>query len=354
MSWDTILGHERVVEKLRCGCVAGRLAHAYAFVGPAGIGKSLFAMEFAKCLLCERHDDADLCSCDDCDSCQQVKARTHPDLLTVGLPEGKREIPIHLFIGEEESRGQEGLCYDITRKPMSARRRVAIIDNAEAMNEFSSNALLKTLEEPPPNSVLILIASSADGLLSTIRSRCQVVTFQSLATSEVQSLLVRQGMTADAGEAEQVAGLSDGSLETARQLLDPKLRNLREELYNLLAAQPFKSVQAVGRVVEALDSDGSEKTLDRESAGWIVRFSVEFFRRALLTVAGGPGQAAGEVRQVRAFAQHLGSPTLETIDRLADLVERSLAADGQLASNVSVPLCLEAFFDDVGKLLRQP
>ena len=110
----------------------------------------------------------------------------------------------------------------------------------------------------------------------------------------------------------------------------------------------------MGRVIEALEPGGSEKSLDRESVGWIVRFSVEFFRRALLTVAGAPGQAAGDVRQIRAFVQHLGSPTLETLDRLADLVERSLAADGQLASNASVALCLEAYFDDVGKLLRRP
>lgn len=354
MSWDSILGHARETEMLRCGCAAGRLAHAYAFVGPLGIGKQRFAREFAKCLLCDRHADADLESCGECASCQQVAAQTHPDLLTVALPEGKREIPIRLFVGEDETRGKEGLCYDITRKPMSARRRVAIIDDADSMNEESSNSLLKTLEEPPPNSVLILISATADSLLPTIRSRCQIVTFQPLSTSDVRQLLVREGLATDERDAVQVAGLCDGSLDAARQLLDPQLRALREELYGLLAAEPFRSVQTAGRMIECLEPAGSEKSSQREYAGWVVRFCVEFFRRALLAVAGAPTGATAEVPQVRTLVQRLGANSYETLDRLTDLVERCLAAEYQLAANASIPLCLEAFFDDLGKILRSP
>lgn len=355
MSWDAILGHAREIEKLRSGCAGGRLAHAYAFVGPSGIGKQLFAREFAACLLCERHVDADLESCGKCSSCQQVKAGTHPDLLTVALPEGKREIPLKSFIGEDQTRGKEGLCYDISRKPMSARRRVAIINDGEAMNDEGANSLLKTLEEPPPNSVLILIASSADLLLPTIRSRCQVVTFQPLAADDVRHLLLREGLTTDEREAAQVASLCDGSLDAARQLLDPQLRALRDELYGLLATEPFRSVQTASRMIECLEPGaGSEKSSQREYAGWIVRFCVEFYRRALLAVAGAPGNAMAEVPQVRTFVQRLGEPAYETLDRLADLVERSLTAEGQLAANAAIPLCLETFFDDVGKTLRRP
>jgi DNA polymerase-3 subunit delta' len=354
MAWDTILSHAREIEKLRCGCAAGRLAHAYAFVGPSGIGKLRFAREFARCLLCDRHADADLESCGECSSCQQVSAHTHPDLLTVALPEGKREIPLKMFIGEDDSRGKEGLCYDITRKPMSARRRVAIIDDADAMNEEGANSLLKTLEEPPPNSVLILIAASADSLLSTIRSRCQVVTFQPLSAADVRHLLVREALTSDEREAAQVAGLCDGSLDAARQLLDPQLRALREELYSLLAAEPFRSVQTAGRMIECLEPAGSEKSSQRECAGWVVRFCVEYFRRALLSVAGAPVNATADVPQVRAYVQRQGAASYETLDRLTDLVERSLTAENQLSANASIPLCLEAFFDDVGRIFRRP
>src|SRR5258708_2688625 len=221
MSWNTLLGHTREIDKLRLSAVSNRLAHAYAFVGPSGIGKRRFAFELAKCLLCDRHTDAELMSCGACSSCQQVAAGTHPDLLTVCLPEGKSELPIKLFIGEDDRRGKEGLCHDLSLKPMSARRRVAIIDDAEWMSDEAANSLLKTLEEPPPNSVLILIATSTDRLLATIRSRCQVVTVQPLSPSDVQKLLVQEGITADDCEAAQVAGVCGGSLVPARTLHDP-------------------------------------------------------------------------------------------------------------------------------------
>ncbi|MBS0265105.1 MAG: DNA polymerase III subunit delta' [Planctomycetes bacterium] len=354
MGWDSILGHEREVEKLRYGCAAGRLAHAYAFVGTAGIGKYRFARYFAQCLLCERHTDAELQACGECPSCQQVQAHTHPDLLVVQLPEDKRELPIRLFIGEDESRGKEGLCYDISRKPMSARRRVAIIDSAETMNEESSNALLKTLEEPPPNSVMILVASSADALLSTIRSRCQILVFQPLSTELVRELMVQEGLTTNVGEAAQVAPFCDGSLQIARQLLDPQIRALRNELFNLLAAHPFLSVQTAERMIECLEPAGAEKRSQREYAGWIVRFCVEFYRRALLTVAGAPAHQVGDVPQVRAFVQRLGIVTYTTIDALTELLERSLAAEIHLSANTGIALCFETFFDDIGKILRQP
>lgn len=353
MSWSTLLGHSREIDKLRISAASSRLAHAYAFVGSSGIGKKRFAFELARCLLCDKHPDADLDSCGQCSSCQQVDARTHPDLLTVSLPEGKSELPIKLFIGDDESRGKEGLCHDLSLKPMSARRRVAIIDDAEWMSEPAANALLKTLEEPPPNSVLILIATSADRLLATIRSRCQVLTFQPLSPADIQKLLIQERIATDETEAAQVAGLCDGSLDAARQLLDPDLRSLRDELYNQLAADPFRSVQTAARIIESLDSAGSEKSSQREYAGWVVRFCVEFFRRALLTIAGGFGSRAGEIPQAHKFVERLGDSSVETIDRVAELIERCLAAEGQLEANAAIPLCLDSLFDDLGRTMRR-
>ena len=352
MSWNALLGHAGQVEKLRAGSAAGRLAHAYAFVGPSGIGRKRFAVELAKCLLCEKHTDAELESCGGCPSCQQVVAGTHPDLLAVGLIEGKRELVLKQFIGEKETRGKEGLCYDVSLKPMSGRRRVAIIDDAETLNDESANALLKTLEEPPPNSVLILIATIADLLLPTIRSRCQVIPFQPLTAEHVRDLLLREGVTAAEHEAAQAAALSGGSLDAARQLLDAQLRALREELYNLLAANPFRSAQTAARMIESLEPAGSEKSSQREYAGWMIRFCVEFHRQALLAVTRGTAGTTLEIPQVRTFLQRFGEPGIDTSDRLIDLVERCLAAEQQIDANVSIPLCLEALFDDLGKLLR--
>jgi DNA polymerase-3 subunit delta' len=352
MAWTTLLGHAREITRLRTGAAAGRIAHAYAFAGPAGIGKRRVALEFANCLLCDRYGDAELDACGECASCRQVVALTHPDLITLGLPEGKRELPLKLFIGEDENRGKEGLCHDLSLKPMSARRRVAIIDAADAMTEEASNSLLKTLEEPPPHSVLILIAASVDQLLPTIRSRCQVVTFQPLPAAAISELLIRTGLAASALEATQIAGLCDGSLETARQLLDPELRNLRDELHKLLAADPFRSVQTAERMIECLDSTGAEKSSQRESAGWIVRFCIEFFRQALLAVAGGPPHRTDALPHASTFVNRLGGPGVEAIDMVAGLIERCLNAERQLAGNAAIPLCLESLFDDLGRGIR--
>jgi DNA polymerase-3 subunit delta' len=354
MSWDTVLGHAGEIQKLRASSAGGRLAHAYAFVGPSGIGKKRFAIELAKCLLCEKHTDADLQSCGQCPSCQQVAAGTHPDLLAVGLLEGKRELILEQFIGDRARgmRGKEGLCHDLSLKPMSARRRVALIDDAETLNDESGNALLKTLEEPPPNSVLILIATSPDLLLPTIRSRCQVVAFQPLSADNVRQLLLCEGVTADDQEATQAAGLSGGSLDAARQLLDPQLRDLRNELYNLLATHPFHAPRTAARMVELLEPAGSEKASQREYAGWMIRFCVEFFRQALLTITRGTPGAEPEIPQVRKFLERVGKPDVDTSDRLIELIERCLAADQHIDANAPIPLCLEALFDDLGRVMR--
>ena len=354
MSWNAILGHAAELQQLRASSARGRLAHAYVFVGPSGIGKKTFAIELAKCLLCEKHTDAELESCGECPSCQQVAAGTHPDLIRIGLLEGKRELLVEQFIGDKSRgmRGKEGLCHDVSLKPMSARRRVALIDDAELLNDESANALLKTLEEPPPNSVLILIATSPDLLLPTIRSRCQVIAFQPLSPEHVRELLLREGVTDDERQAAQAAALSGGSLDAARQLLDPQLRDLREELYNLLTVHPFHTPRTAARMIELLEPAGAEKASQRDYAGWMIRFCVEFFRQALLTMSRGTPAADGEIPQVRKFLERLGKPDVDTSDRLIELIERCLAADRHIDANAPIPLCLEALFDDLGKLMR--
>jgi DNA polymerase III subunit delta' len=350
MGWSDLLGHAEPLERLRQSARRGRLGHTYAFAGPAGIGKRTFAVMLAQCLLCERHDDVELEACGECPGCQQVSARTHPDLYLVGLPAGKSELSIELFVGDDEHRGKAGLCHDLSLRPMAGRRKIAIIDDADLFNDASGNALLKTLEEPPQHSLIVLITTSTDLLLPTIRSRCQIVAFQPLAEEHVRTLLVRHEMVESEEQAAQIAHLADGSLETAGQLLDPHLRDERQVLYDMLAAEPFQSVQLATRMIEGLEGAGGEKSSQRSSAGWIVRFSIEFFRRALLHLAN--GGAPEEIPQVARFAGRFSPGVPGAIDRVGELLERCLAADRQLDRNATIPLCLETLFDDLGRLLR--
>lgn len=361
MGWSNLLGHAEPLDRLRRSARQGRLGHTYAFVGPAGIGKRTFACVLAQSLLCERHDESELEACGDCSGCRQVISGTHPDLYLVQLPQGKSELPIELFVGDDEHRGKAGLCHDLALRPMAGRRKVAIIDDADLFNEASGNALLKTLEEPPQHSLIVLLTTSTDLLLPTIRSRCQIVAFTPLCEADVQTLLIRHEMVESSAQAAEISRLADGSLEIAAQLVDPHLRSERQALYDLLAAEPFQSVQLAARVIEGLESAGGEKSSQRVSAGWMVRFSIEFFRRALLRLAGDPfnqggtvDSHSGEIPQVTRFVSRYPSNSRDAIDHVSALLERCLAADRQLDRNATIPLCLEALFDDLGRRLREP
>ena len=169
--WQGILGHDDVAEHFRATLHRGRLASTYLFVGPAGIGKRRFALALAKALLCQNADDLALEPCGRCESCRLFDAGSHPDLDLVGLPKDKSTLPLELFIGDKEHRNQDGLCHRIALRPFLGGRKVAIIDDADRFSQESANCLLKTLEEPPPRSLVILIGTSPSKQLPTIRSR---------------------------------------------------------------------------------------------------------------------------------------------------------------------------------------
>ncbi len=131
-------------------------------------------------MLCKTRRSMPLEPCGRCESCRLFAAGSHPDLDVVGLPKDKSTLPLELFIGDKEHRNQDGLCHRIAFRPFFGGRKVAIIDDADRFSQESANCLLKTLEEPPPRSLMILIGTSPSKQLPTIRSRSQVVRFQPL------------------------------------------------------------------------------------------------------------------------------------------------------------------------------
>ena len=263
----------------------GRLAQGYLFVGPSGVGKRLFARKLAGCLFCERHDDGDLEACGECSACRMMAASTHPDLLEIGCPEGKRELPLSAFVGDRDERGRAGLCYQLSLRPSAGDRRIAIIDDAETMNDESANAFLKTLEEPPPGAVLILIAPQPDDLLPTIRPRCQLVRFGALSETDVADLLVECGITDDAAAARAAAAVSEGSLDVAATLIDPALQSLRSVLIEELSQQPLSPARAADRLVKGIEPVG-DLAAQREATSWLARFAASFFREIARSIVG--------------------------------------------------------------------
>ncbi len=186
-----ILGQDWVVSHLKAARLAGRLAHAYLFLGPAGVGKATTARALAAALNCEQLG-ADGDACGVCPSCRRLQAGTHPDFLVISPEEGKTQIEI------EQIRELRRLT---EYPPLGGGWRVVVIKPAEALtvqNDAAANALLKTLEEPPPQHLLVLIARGEADLLPTIVSRCHKLAFAPLPSA----LIIR--------ELEQPAGLCPG------------------------------------------------------------------------------------------------------------------------------------------------
>jgi DNA polymerase-3 subunit delta' len=197
--FDELAGQEAVVAQLR-GALAGGMTHAWLFTGPPGSGRSVAARAFAAALLCENG------GCGVCPSCRQVRAGTHADLRLV-RPEG-------LSYGVRQTRD---LVLRAAGAPSGGRWLVVLFEDADRCTEQAANALLKAIEEPAPRTVWLLCAPSAEDLVTTIRSRCRVMTLRVPPSSAVASVLVsRDGI--DPERALAAARAAQGHVGRARRL----------------------------------------------------------------------------------------------------------------------------------------
>ncbi|MGE0606443.1 MAG: ATP-binding protein [Pirellulales bacterium] len=348
MAWHGIQGHDEMVARFRLAIERGRLASTFLFVGPAGIGKRTFALKLAQTLLCQGSPPAEMSPCGTCDACRQVLAGTHPDLERISKPEDKSVIPVERFIGPPERRMQEGLCHNISLKPFMGGRRIAIIDDADFLAVEGANALLKTLEEPPPKSVLILIGTTADKQLPTIRSRCQVMRFQPLGQELLLSLLKQKADLA-AINLDWLSRGSGGSLERAAELADPALWEFRGKLLATLATLPHSQAQTAAATQAFVDEAGKEAPLRRARLRQVIGFAAEFYRQALRVSSGSPGEADQELSTAIQQAAVRGP-----IDAEAALV-RCLDALEQVDRNAQPAAVVSAWLDDLGQIsARRP
>ena len=203
MPFRDILGHEHVLGLLSQAAERGTLPQSLIFAGPAGVGKHLAAVALAQLLNCQNAPSG-TDACGECASCRRIARRVHPDVLFLE-PEDSGSIKT-----EQVRQAIEAAGY----RPFEGRRRVVVIDQADAMVFNAQDALLKTLEEPPAASVFILITSMPDTLLPTVRSRCQRLRFGRLAPGDVAAALKNQHGYTEA-DAHAAASLSDGSIGRA-------------------------------------------------------------------------------------------------------------------------------------------
>jgi DNA polymerase-3 subunit delta' len=344
MSWQRVRGHDAVVESFRRALRRGRLGHAYLFTGPAGVGKHLFVVELAKALLCESAPpvaDAPgsaLEACDTCPACIQVEAGTHPDFFRAVRPEDKHEFPIEMM---------RELCQAFSLKSARGRGKVVLVDDADDLNEESANCFLKTLEEPPPRSVLILIGSTPDRQLPTVVSRCQVIRFAPLAPGDVEAVLAA-GRVDDAVLRQGLVSLSGGSPGFALLLADSALQDFRRRLLDALSCPGFDSVALAKDWITVVEKAGKESAAQRARAKLLLRLLIDFLTDALAVSQGNEPR-----RSEPADRPALGALTTRVgSDVLIALLERCLEADEQIDRRVQLVLVLEALLDALAQKLE--
>lgn len=253
MPFSDIIGHERPRAILQTALRQDQVAHAYLFHGDEGIGKHLVALRFAQAIDCESGDGSDACGA--CRSCLQMEARTHPDFLSI-TPDPDMA---HPQIKIEQIRELE---QQIVYQPLVSRKKIFLIDDADRMTLGAANALLKTLEEPPDHSVLLLVSGRPSALPATVRSRCQALRFAPPARTQVEAALIRKREIPPA-DARLLAAASQSRLGAALTMDLAATRAACDELCALTSPHTLRSAAAILTAAEGLHkSDRGPEVLD--------------------------------------------------------------------------------------------
>ena len=269
--FSTIIGNDEVKESLRHLLVSGRMPGSLLFTGEEGIGKKLFALELAKTMNCRTRVGVE--ACDECSACKRISRSTFP-------PFGKDDDDKARLIWSEHADVAMARPYkNIIRvpvmrelereanfRPFEGAARVFIVEDADNMNDQASNALLKTLEEPPPTSHLILTTSNPTALLPTIRSRCQTIRFAPIPREAIETFLIEEKKL-PAADAQLLSRTSGGSLGRALGTDIDTYRERRDSMLDVLRALTVTGDRAqLLRAAEVLaatkDRDEYERRLD--------------------------------------------------------------------------------------------
>lgn len=330
----TILGHERPLTALNKLIECGRLPHAMLFHGPEGVGKASIARLLGRALVCRE------LGCAACDDCRLFDAGNHPDFVHVKLElrkDSKTEYRKQIVVDQIRL-----LSSLVGLAPRHGARRVILLDPADKMNLEAQNALLKTLEEPPPHTVLILIAARPQVLVATVRSRCFALGFSPLRAEDLAHLLESRGF--DAQEALARAALAEGRPGTAIELDLQALRERRDRLLDglegLASRRAMGAVQTLGAAFAGKDEAALQANLE---------LLATLLRDAARSASGAGAEVlvhADLADRLSRLGQGLGAERaaalVASIDRLRDQLRfnlnRTLVAESVLAAVAGGPL----------------
>ena len=315
---DAIIGHHQILKQLYHAIASNRVAGAYLFVGVANVGKETVALNFAKSINCRTSDEG---ACGTCLSCRKADDGNHPDLQIIR--------PSGAWIKIDQIRElQKRIIY----RPLEGVRKVYILTEAERMNLEAANCLLKTLEEPPADSGLILLTTNLDALLPTIRSRCQIIPFHPLVVSELAGHLMER-FDIDQSQALRVAATTGGAVGKALTLLQDGA-SFEEEIPEIMIANnrldAFRIAEKWTQQPEALDH------------------LVTWYRDLVLLHQGAPADLLTHVHHVEQLKQLTARYSRL---QLQSAIKAIFETKVMLQRNVNATLALEVL---ALKLLRKP
>jgi len=368
--WDELVGQRRAIGHLRRAVETGAVSHAYLFVGPTGSGKKSAARALACALFCADG------GCGACPACRRARTGTHPDLHMVS-PEGVAEYLIAQV---------RDIIHDVHLKPIEAPYKIYVFDDVGRLKGEAANAFLKTLEEPPADVVVVLIADDYDDVLPTVASRCQVVRFAPVATHTARAL-VTERTGASENEARAALAAADGVIPRAIDLLrSPGRRNARAAILGvlkrltvmdghdvLLAARALLSeVRAPVEEVKSAQADELDEAREfltrgaasdiekrhkrelttREREGVTELMSVtESWLRDCLVMARGAAELVDNADAADATAE---IAAVLSVPAAVKALEAVRTARSRIAYNVSPQLAVEAMLFDIQEVLRCP
>jgi DNA polymerase-3 subunit delta' len=367
------LEESRTVAGLAAQVAAGEIAHAWLLLGPTGSGKRPTSVAMAAAIQCQVEPNR---GCGECSTCLRILRHRHPDVHHI-VPEGPL-IPVDVI--------REVVVPEAARSPFEARMKVFVIEEAERMNPAAQNALLKTLEEPPADTVFILISDREDELLETIRSRCRVVRLEPLPEHKIVELLTRQGVSEEA--ALVAARVSDGDLERAlaialddstgerrrtwlsipRRLVSPVdaldaasevLQEVKGALGSLEATQKIETQELADIIGEKRGTAAARNALAKKHKRELRRREEELMGEALQTIASfyrdvlalrsGGIEAVTNIDLMSELEQWVSA---DIADRsLLRAAERCVDARASFMSNANPTLAIESTLVEIGHLV---
>ena len=224
MSFSTILDQEIATRALRAAMEKERVAHAYIFIGPSGVGRKLTANVFARSLNCENSTGPD--PCDKCASCRLIAEGKHPDVQTIMPTKRSSTITVDQI---------EALLPFAHMRPLKGKHKVFIISEADRLGIGPANKMLKTLEEPPPQTAFVLITEKIENVLPTVASRCQPIKFGRLKTQSVERILISD-FGVDPKNAATAAELAGGQATRGLEFADPARTDIVLEMLKSLGS----------------------------------------------------------------------------------------------------------------------